>query len=251
MIDSKGGSRFGKKRQEVRRDLYVCHSQQTNEEGKVEPSQIEPEAQEPLEPAVEKVRLLSTLESWRGNHLDSFQIPKDKEKADEAKAAGNSEFKSGKFEAALEKYTKAIELCPESEKSSLAAYNCNSAACHCKLENWDAAIESCSEALKCDPDYVKAYVRRSMAYEKKDKPIEAHADIKKACELAPNTARFRTREAKLSVVANERQEKLKNEMLGKLKDLGNTVLGNFGLSLNNFKAQKDPNTGSYNISFQQ
>lgn len=38
---------------------------------------------------------------------------------------------------------------------------------------------------------------------------------------------------------------------GKLKDLGNTVLGKFGLSLDNFKAEKDPDTGSYSIKFQQ
>lgn len=38
---------------------------------------------------------------------------------------------------------------------------------------------------------------------------------------------------------------------GKLKELGNTVLGNFGMSLDNFKAEKDPSTGSYSISFQQ
>ena len=40
-------------------------------------------------------------------------------------------------------------------------------------------------------------------------------------------------------------------MLGKLKDLGNSVLGRWGMSLDNFKAEKDPNTGSYNISFSQ
>lgn len=40
-------------------------------------------------------------------------------------------------------------------------------------------------------------------------------------------------------------------MLGKLKEMGNWVLGKFGLSMDNFKAVKDPATGSYSISFQQ
>jgi len=38
---------------------------------------------------------------------------------------------------------------------------------------------------------------------------------------------------------------------GKLKDLGNTVLGKFGMSLDNFKAVKDPTTGAYSINFGQ
>ena len=40
-------------------------------------------------------------------------------------------------------------------------------------------------------------------------------------------------------------------MLGKLKELGNTILGKFGLSIDNFKAVQDPATGSYSISFQK
>ena len=42
---------------------------------------------------------------------------------------------------------------------------------------------------------------------------------------------------------------MKEEMLSKMKDLGNSLLGNFGLSLDNFKAQKDEMTGSFSIQF--
>ena len=56
---------------------------------------------------------------------------------------------------------------------------------------------------------------------------------------------------RLEPIAAERQEKMKQEMLGKLKDLGNGLLGKFGMSLDNFKADKDPATGSYSIKFQR
>ena len=46
-------------------------------------------------------------------------------------------------------------------------------------------------------------------------------------------------------------EKEKKEMIDKLKDLGNFVLGKVGLSLDNFKVEQNPETGSYNIQFQQ
>ena len=36
-----------------------------------------------------------------------------------------------------------------------------------------------------------------------------------------------------------------------LKGFGNTILGKFGLSLDNFKAEKDPSTGAYSVQFVQ
>lgn len=40
-------------------------------------------------------------------------------------------------------------------------------------------------------------------------------------------------------------------MLDKLKGVGNSLLGHFGLSLDNFKVDQDAATGGYSINFQQ
>jgi hypothetical protein len=46
-------------------------------------------------------------------------------------------------------------------------------------------------------------------------------------------------------------DKLETETMGKLKDLGNAILGNFGLSMDNFAAVQDSKTGGLSISFNQ
>jgi hypothetical protein len=40
---------------------------------------------------------------------------------------------------------------------------------------------------------------------------------------------------------------MKTEAMGKLKELGNSFLGNFGMSLDNFKMEQDKTTGSWSI----
>jgi tetratricopeptide (TPR) repeat protein len=113
------------------------------------------------------------------------------------------------------------------------------------------ALDDCTVALLLDPSYVKAYTRRSTIYERWEQTEDALADMRQAQLLDPTNTTIRKQVLRLQRLEEARVEALKEETMAKLKDLGNSLLSNFGLSLDNFQAQKDPNTGSYNISFQQ
>ncbi|KAK9148147.1 hypothetical protein Scep_006904 [Stephania cephalantha] len=81
--------------------------------------------------------------------------------------------------------------------------------------------------------------------------IECHAeDMKKVLELDPSHDQARKSIRRFEPLAAEKREKMKEEMIGKLKEMGNSILGRFGMSVDNFKADKDPNIGLYSISFQ-
>jgi hypothetical protein len=97
---------------------------------------------------------------------------------------------------------------------------------------------------------VKSYIRRMTAYEKTEQTELALKDAKKALELQPSNREISAHVKRLEKIEAVRMEKMKEETMGKLKELGNSILGNFGMSLDNFKAVKDPNTGSYSISYQ-
>jgi hypothetical protein len=61
--------------------------------------------------------------------------------------------------------TKFFDLSPEDEEEvktvRLSLYN-NVAQCYLKLQNWDAAIRNCNEALTVDADNAKALYRRAV-----------------------------------------------------------------------------------------
>lgn len=135
--------------------------------------------------------------------------------------------------------------------SKLAVYHANRAATCLHLGRDGEAIEDCDVALLLNPTYVKAYLRRSTAYERIENTEDALKDARKAYELDPSNAVARKNVTRLEKIENERLEKLKEETMGKLKDLGNSLLSNFGLSLDNFNAVQDPQTGGYSISFNQ
>ncbi|KAJ9562024.1 hypothetical protein OSB04_007184 [Centaurea solstitialis] len=171
----------------------------------------------------------------------------------EAKVEGNKLFGDGLYEEALLKYDYAIQLAPEMSSSAEIRSIChnNRATCFFKLGNYEDTVKECSKALELNPTYMKALIRRGEANEKLTNYDEAITDMKKILELDPSNHQAKRTIIRVEPLAIEKREKLKEEMIGKLKDMGNTILGKFGMSVDNFKAVQDPNTGSYSISFQR
>ncbi|XP_072041709.1 uncharacterized protein [Amphiura filiformis] len=174
-----------------------------------------------------------------------------RDEAQEHKKSGNEIFKTGEFLDAVYAYTQALEICPLSFKKDRSIMFANRAACHVRLEHHDDAIQDCTKALYLNPVYLKVYLRRAQVYELTDKLDESLTDFQKVLELDPGNYEARAACLRLPDQIKERNEKLKEEMMGKLKDLGNLVLRPFGLSTENFQMQQDPNSGGYSINFNQ
>jgi tetratricopeptide (TPR) repeat protein len=172
--------------------------------------------------------------------------------ANEAKAEGNKLFVNGLYEEALSKYAFALELVQELPESIELRSICylNRGVCFLKLGKCEETIKECTKALELNPTYNKALVRRAEAHEKLEHFEDAVTDLKKILELDPSNDQARKGIRRLEPLAAEKREKMKEEAITKLKEMGNSILGRFGMSVDNFKAVKDPNTGSYSLSFQ-
>eukprot|EP00245_Coleochaete_scutata_P009137 TRINITY_DN2949_c1_g1_i1.p1 TRINITY_DN2949_c1_g1~~TRINITY_DN2949_c1_g1_i1.p1 ORF type:complete len:448 (+),score=100.46 TRINITY_DN2949_c1_g1_i1:180-1523(+) len=187
------------------------------------------------------------------NSEDAKSVQEAVEKAEQVKAEGNTLYSGKDYGAALDLYYRALELCPVSDETaqSRAVYHANAAICHLQLGELEESVLQSTKAVELNGGYMKAFMRRAQAHEALHREEDALADYKKVVELDPGNKQAHEAVRRLEPIVAEKREKLKEEMLGKLKDLGNTVLGHFGLSVDNFKAVKDPTSGSYSINFQK
>ncbi|NWI18763.1 TTC1 protein, partial [Crypturellus soui] len=167
------------------------------------------------------------------------------------KEKGNEQFKKGDYGEAEDSYTRALQICPACFQKDRAVLFSNRAAAKMKQDKTEAALSDCSKAVELDPNYIRALLRRAELYEKTEKLDEALEDYKTILEKDPSIHQAREACMRLPQQIEERNEKLKKEMMGKLKDLGNLVLRPFGLSTDNFQIKQDSSTGSYSINFVQ
>jgi hypothetical protein len=93
-------------------------------------------------------------------------------------------------------------------------------------------------------------LRRAIANEKLDHFEEALADFNAVLELEPDNDFARSSAQRLQPIVDAQREKLKEDMMGNLKKLGNVFLKPFGLSTENFKMQQNAE-GGYSVNFEQ
>jgi len=116
------------------------------------------------------------------------------------------------------------------------------------MKEFELAAEDCTDALNYNSNYVKVLIRRSQASEKLEKYEDAIADAKTVQELEPTYPKIASHIKRLERVHDQKMEEMKTEAMGKLKELGNSVLGFMGMKMDDFKFTQDPNSGSWNIS---
>ncbi|ELR18906.1 tetratricopeptide repeat domain containing protein [Acanthamoeba castellanii str. Neff] len=174
------------------------------------------------------------------------------------KDEGNRLHAQAKYKDAAAHYTQALRLAPPLHPSR-AIFYANRAACRVAAgctpspEDYAEVIKDSTEALRIDPTYTKALVRRAQAYEGTDKLTDALKDFEAVLALDGSIRQAREGKQRLPAAIAEQQQREQEKMLGQLKDLGNSLLGKFGLSLDNFKVDQNGGEGgnSYSVKFGQ
>uniref|UniRef100_A0A0D3C1M1 Uncharacterized protein n=2 Tax=Brassica oleracea TaxID=3712 RepID=A0A0D3C1M1_BRAOL len=218
---------------ETASEREVSDNEEEEEEGDRKEDAIENQEPQPSDNPEKKEDQVEAV-----TDVGSNQKEKALEDANEAKMEGNKLFGNGLYEDALSKYELALQFAQEFPESVDLRSICHSnrAICYLKLGKYAEAIKESTKAIELNPSYTKALVRRAEAHEKLEHFEDALTDLKKILELDPSNDQARKGIRRLEPLAAEKREKMKEEALAKLKEMGNTILGKFGMSVDNFKA---------------
>uniref|UniRef100_A0A2D4L633 RNA polymerase II-associated protein 3 n=1 Tax=Micrurus spixii TaxID=129469 RepID=A0A2D4L633_9SAUR len=163
----------------------------------------------------EETGIFKKVEIAEDEQLEEEQL---KQKALAEKDLGNRYFKEGKYEIAIECYTRGIAA-----DGTNALLPANRAMAYLKVQKYGEAEEDCTRAVLFDSSYAKAFARRGTARAALGKLKEAMQDFESVLKLEPGNKQ-----------AMNEITKLKNELITK-GFLSNTEY--FGLSQNESEIQ--------------
>ncbi|KAJ1993594.1 hypothetical protein H4R33_000595 [Dimargaris cristalligena] len=162
---------------------------------------------------------------------------KSLDEALEIKTLGNNLFKEGNYAGALNEYEEALRHCPSTEDLNMSHLYNNMAACHLKLDEYEHAVEACTDSLRHQPRSEKALYRRAKANEALATSSSLAAALKDyrvitdLPDVSSDTHSFCTRQvttlpARISRTQEEEKDKL----------------------LDDFQTQQDPTTGATSVN---
>jgi len=176
----------------------------------------------------------------------------------ELKDEANDLFRKKQYLDAEKLYTSAMNCLELSNRQKAVLYS-NRAACRAHRNEVDnivsrdeqllAVIRDCERSIACDTTYEKPLIRHIECCKTLSQFTKALESAKRLYSLNPSALSLEEIK-KLEQLSKQQTEKQTAEALEQLKQLGNTFLSSFGMSLDNFNFQKDPESGSYNMKFQ-
>ncbi|KAM1017457.1 hypothetical protein ACFX13_047772 [Malus domestica] len=105
------------------------------------------------------------------SNVEVMRVSNKVKKVANARSQGKDLFSSGRFDEACSAYGEGLKY-----DSSNSVLYCNRAVCRSKLGQWEQSVEDCNQALKIQPNYIKALLRRAASNAKLERWAEAVRD---------------------------------------------------------------------------
>lgn len=158
------------------------------------------------------------------------------------KEVGNSALRAGRYQEAAEQYREALVIFSGRTAERANCLSNYGAAC-IRLGDLDEAEKTLREAIDINPRHINARLRIARLFSTREKYILAASEWSVVAQLRSLTdAEITERDAC--------NKKAMDAGITTMKSWGNKLLGKLGLSLDNFKMNKNPD-GSFNISLQK
>lgn len=141
------------------------------------------------------------------DYKDAVKYLRMVQKLDRMKADGNAEYKSGRWQAAIEKYSEALEVDPLNKGTNSKLLQ-NRALCRIQLKDYKGAITDCERAISLDPTYTKAKKTKANALGQSGDWESAVRELKDLQEQDPQDSSIakELRKAELELKKSKRKD---------------------------------------------
>jgi len=183
------------------------------------------------------------------------RIKKKEMSTDDFKTKGNAAFKAGKFQEAIDWYTKAIGTLSPTDESAAALFS-NRAASYSSLGNHEAALKDGESCCVAKPAWVKGPFRKGVALEALGRYPEAEKALENALNFEKDNADIQERLNKIRTIIREKTQKQTPAMCKtaeEAKNIGNSFFkeGKYEMAIGYYSRaidmtpDSDPNKVNY------